>query len=124
MSQNVAACSLTHSTFESTDDQLSANNSPPFEPELDNCDDVSNSPVIPFQSYSAETQPIVVSTSPAKNMPNIWIPKLDLYFSDLEILKSNKWLNDAIIFATQSLLKDLTKGNIFGWQYPQCSKRK
>lgn len=57
-------------------------------------------------------------------MPKVWIPKLDLYLSDLHILQSGKWLNDSIIGAAQALLQTKTHGKVFGWQSTQCSKRK
>ena len=37
------------------------------------------------------------------------------------ILQCNEWLNNAIIYAAQLLLRDQTKGEIFGWQSPLCS---
>ena len=42
---------------------------------------------------------------------------------DKQILDSTGWLNDAIIFAAQSLLSLQTKGKVFGWQSTQLSKR-
>ena len=69
------------------------------------------------------TQPIRISSSPVKDDSNSWISHLSLYMSDKDILDSRKWLNDAIIYAAQSLLRDQTKGKVFGWQSTQCSKR-
>ena len=57
-------------------------------------------------------------------MPKVWIPKLDLYLSDLHILQSGKWLNDGIIGAAQALLQTQTHRKVCGWQSTQCSKRK
>lgn len=37
---------------------------------------------------------------------------------------SSEWLNDGIIHAAQSLLRQQTKAKVFGWQSSQCSKRK
>ena len=69
------------------------------------------------------TQPIRISSSPVKDDSNSWISHLSLYMSDKDILDSRKWLNDAIIYAAQSLLRDQTKGKVFGWQSTQCSKQ-
>ena len=66
---------------------------------------------------------VVISSSPPKNDPNIWLPHLDLYLRDKAILESSGWLNDAIIYRSQKLLEAQTKGNICGWQSPQFSKR-
>ena len=57
------------------------------------------------------------SSSPLKNDPNIWLPKLDLYVRDKAILQST---NDAIIYAAQ---KRLEEGKSFGCQSTQFSKR-
>ena len=53
---------------------------------------------------------------------NIWISALDLYIEDKAILESTSWLNDGIIYAAQSLLRDETKGQVNGWQSTQCSR--
>ena len=46
-----------------------------------------------------------VSDSPAKPDGNIWIVKLELYYTDKAILESSdKWLNDSIVCAAQTLL--------------------
>ena len=100
-------------------------NSQQFKPELDECEYVApDSPIIPLQSHSNDTQPIMVSTSPAKTVSDVWISNLNLYLKDLQILRSNGWLNDSNMCACQSIIRDFTKGKILGWQSPQCSKRK
>ena len=68
--------------------------------------------------------PVVVSGSPSKPDPTLWIPHLDLYQRDKEILQSNRWLNDNIIYAAQMLLKNQSGNKIQGWMDTQCSKRK
>ena len=65
---------------------------------------------------------ITLSSSPARTPPNIWIPALDLYTEDKVTLESTSWLNDGIIYAAQSLLRDETKGQVNGWQSTQCSR--
>ena len=47
---------------------------------------------------------------------------MDLHINDRAILESSLWLNDAIIFAAQALLKKQSKGEILGWKSTQCSK--
>ena len=65
---------------------------------------------------------IVVSSSPVKEDPNSWIPNLDLTFSDKMILQSSTaWLNDGLINAAQTLLKNQSNGRICGWS--STSKR-
>ena len=44
---------------------------------------------------------------------NFWIPELNLFQSDKEILLSDQWLNDNIICAAQTLLKRQSK--MHGW---------
>ena len=43
---------------------------------------------------------------------------------DKAILESSEWLNDNIVFASQTLLKRQSEGKIFGWRSTQCSKMK
>ena len=83
----------------------------------------------PLQSAtSAEnvdvTPHVILSPSPPKYDPNVWLPSLDLYVRDKAILQSTGWLNDGIILATQKLLEAQTRGKVFGWQSTQLSKRK
>lgn len=54
--------------------------------------------------------------------PLLWIPKLDLYQNDKEILGSKRWINDGIVFASQSLLSLQSKGKVYGWQSTQLGK--
>ena len=57
------------------------------------------SPRLP-QSIISEA--ILVSASPVadiKEDPNAWLPALDLYQRDKDILESSQWLNDGIIYA-------------------------
>ena len=97
----------------------SAVNSQQSKPELDECEYVApDSPIIPLQSHSNDTQPIMVSTSPAKTVSDVRISNLNLYLKDLQILRSNGWLNDGIMCACQSIIRDLTKGKTLGWQSP------
>ena len=49
--------------------------------------------------------------------------KLNLFQRDKEILESTGWLNDAIIFAAQSLLAIQTKGIFSGFQSTQLCKK-
>ena len=44
---------------------------------------------------------------------NFWIPELNLFQSDKEILLSDQWLNDNIICAAQTSLKRQSK--MHGW---------
>ena len=67
-------------------------------------------------------QPISISCSPVRDDPNIWISALVLYQRDRAILQSKDWLNDGIIFAAQSLLREQTKEKVCGWQSTQCGK--
>ena len=77
-------------------------------------------PLFPVEAPS----PVVsVSSSPEKSDPQLWIPKFNLLMRDKRILESTSWLNDAIIFAAQSLLSLQTMGKVFGWQSTQLSKR-
>ena len=83
----------------------------------------------PLQSAtSAEnvdvTPHVIISPSPPKYDPNVWLPSLDLYVRDKAILQSTCWLNDGIILAAQKLLEAQTRGKVFGWQSTQLSKRK
>ena len=71
---------------------------------------------------SSIDQPILISSSPMKEEPSYWLKHLDLTFSDKLVLQSSAWLNDAIIFAAQVLLKKQSDG-ICGWKSTQCSKR-
>ena len=51
---------------------------------------------------------------------NLWIPNL---VDDKQILNSDRWLNDNIIYAAEKLLGEHTKEKrILGWQSPQCAK--
>jgi hypothetical protein len=50
-----------------------------------------------------------------------WLPDLYLSHHEKSILQSDEWLNNAIIYAAQLLLRNQTKGEIFGWQSPLCS---
>ena len=70
---------------------------------------------------SAE-EPIIISSSPVKDDGLTWLSKLNLTKSDREILRSDAWLNDNIIHAAQSLLREQTKGSVFGWRSTQCAK--
>ena len=60
--------------------------------------------------------------SPEKQNPR-WVPDLDLHQDDQSILDSQAWLNDKIIYAAESLLRDQTKGMIFGWQSTLCCNK-
>ena len=51
---------------------------------------------------------------------NFWIPELNLFQSDKEILLSDQWLNDNIICAAQTLLKRQSK--MHGWMSTQLCK--
>lgn len=51
----------------------------------------------------------------------MWIPDLDLFESDKEILEGSDWLNDNIVYVAMKLLKQQTK-NIAGWQHTQHGK--
>lgn len=64
-----------------------------------------------------------VSSGIDEDDPLIWLSKLNLFHRDREILVSTQWINDAIIFAAQSLLASETKGKIFGFQSTQLSKK-
>ena len=49
---------------------------------------------------------IEVGDSPLKKDLGYWLPKLNLFHTDKNVLETNRWLNDTIIFAAQSILKD------------------
>lgn len=90
------------------------------------CDLPPSASVLPTPGQSQVEPPdkaIVISSSPVKSDPNLWIPQLGLFFHDKAVLESVQWLNDNIIFAAQSLLHKQTKGKVFGWQSTQCQKR-
>ena len=56
---------------------------------------------------------------------SVWISSLGLYQHDREVLLSDRWLNDNIVYATEKLLSQQTKdANIYGWQSPQLVKTK
>ena len=56
---------------------------------------------------------------------SMWIPNLGLFNHDREVLLSESWLNDNIVYATENLLSQQTKdANIYGWQSPQLVKTK
>ncbi len=54
---------------------------------------------------------------------DLWIPSLNLSFADKDILQSQQWINDAIIYGAQTLLKRQCDKTIHGWQSTQLSKR-
>ena len=83
------------------------------------------SPTTKSSTPSLTSQPfIIVPDSPVKPDITLWISSLELYISDREILESpNKWLNNNIIEAAQTLLCKQSEGKIFGWQSTQCSRR-
>ena len=48
----------------------------------------------------------LVSDSPVREDPNVWLSGLNLYKRDKEIIKSSvEWLTDSIVDASQQLLK-------------------
>ena len=53
----------------------------------------------------------------------MWIPALELYFNDKQVLMSTRWVNDNIVSVAQQLLKQQCQGKVFGWASPQCSRR-
>jgi len=61
--------------------------------------------------------PLVTVTS------DMWISELGLFVRDLRILQATDWLNDNIIQAAHSVLKNEFGDNISGWQSPQLIKR-
>ena len=64
------------------------------------------------------SSPIVLSSSPNKEYASLWISKLNPYERDKEILESSAWINDNIIYATQCLLQEQTKGDVLGGRVP------
>ena len=67
----------------------------------------------------------MISDSPIKDDPDNWLPKLNLYKCDRTIIESDdKWLNDSIIQAAQTILQRQSEGRLEGWKSPQQSKRK
>ena len=52
--------------------------------------------------------------------PNQWIA--DLTTADREILKSNAWVNEAIIYASMEILGKQCEGKIHGWQCSQLAQ--
>ena len=81
-----------------------------------------SSPSLSSHSHVEPNNTIVISPSPVKKGSHYWLPNLFLFPQDKVILETNAWLNDAIIQAAQSLLKQQTNGEVFGWQSPQCAK--
>ena len=61
----------------------------------------------------------MILSSDVEDDPNIWIVSLDLYLKDRVILQGSGWLNDGIIYAAMTLLRDQTKGKLCGWQSTQ-----
>ena len=58
-----------------------------------------------------------------QSVDELWIPTLGLFGNDQQVLNSDRWLNDNIIYATERLLCQQSKDtNIYGWQSPQCVK--
>ena len=73
----------------------------------------------------ATTTAITVSNIPVKeeDLNNMWIPALELYLNDKQVLMSTRWVNDNIVSVAQQLLKQQCQGKVFGWASPQCSRR-
>ena len=68
---------------------------------------------------------VVVSDSPVKPDPKLWLPHLNLYLSDRKIIhSSDRWLTNSTVCAAQSILKEQSERKIYGWMSPQLSKRK
>ena len=58
-----------------------------------------------------------------QSLNELWISTLGLFRNDQQVLNSDRWLNDNIIYATERLLCQQSKdANIYGWQSPQCVK--
>lgn len=61
--------------------------------------------------------------SDTSNSESLWIPNLGLFNRDHDVLLSESWLNDNIVYATENLLSQQTKdANIYGWQSPHLVK--
>lgn len=74
---------------------------------------------------SLKQSTVLVSDSPVKSDPNLWLPQLQLYIRDKRIIESSfEWLTDSIICAAQFLLKQQSKQKISGWMNTQLVKRK
>ena len=72
----------------------------------------------------ANATAITVTNSPVKEEDfKMWIPALELYFNNKQVLMSTSWVNDKIVSVAQRLLKQQCQGKVFGWASPQCSKR-
>ena len=95
--------------------------SPSLNPSIKNDPLLPSSPPSPVDC-SSPGEPTDISSSPIKEDASIWISRLDLYERDKGVLKSDAWLTDGIIYATQCSLREQTKESIFGWQSTQCSK--
>ena len=65
----------------------------------------------------------VISPSPVKDDGNCWLRTLDLTFRDKLIIQSSEWLNDNIMYSSQYLLRDQSRGRIHGWKNTQCFLR-
>ena len=95
-----------------------------FQSQLINEQSSSSQPQSLYQPSSSSSPLIVtLSSSPCKSI-EFWIKDLQLYPSDKKILLSkNEWLNDSIINASQTVLKQLTAGQMKGYQNTQLGKK-
>jgi len=86
-------------------------------------------PSVDHEQPSLLNQPslnaVVISDSPVKPDPNLWLPQLNLYVQDREIIRSSSaWLTDGIISAAQALLREQSGKKIYGFMSPQLCKLK
>ena len=76
-------------------------------------------------SFSPALQsPILVTSTPSNDVDQVWwISSLGLTKDDQDILMSERWLSDSIMYSAQKLLQRQVGGSIAGWQSTQCWKR-
>ena len=69
------------------------------------------------ESCLDDHEQIEISSSPLKDdYDDLWISHLKLEKKEKILESRHAWINDTIMDAAQTLLKELTRGQISGWQ--------
>ena len=91
-------------------------------PKKDDVEVVPNA-VVDLANMQTASEVTELTDSPVKQDQSMWLPGLNLYKRDKQIIESSfEWLTDSIIDAAQQLLKKQT--GISGFMTPQLAKRK
>ena len=91
-------------------------------PKKDDVEVVPNA-VVDLANMQTASEVTELTDSPVKQEQSMWLPGLNLYKRDKQIIESSfEWLTDSIIDAAQQLLKKQT--GISGFMTPQLAKRK